>query len=84
MEKAARLVNPSGILVYAVCSPEPEENEMVINDFLKNHNEFVISKESGRLPENLRSMAEEPGVLKTFPHLRQMDGFYSVRLQRTP
>jgi 16S rRNA (cytosine967-C5)-methyltransferase len=82
MEKASRLVKPCGILVYAVCSPEPEENEMVINDFLKNHHEFVISKEFGGLPENLRSIAGEPGVLKTFPHLRQMDGFYSVRLQR--
>jgi 16S rRNA C967 or C1407 C5-methylase (RsmB/RsmF family) len=49
---------------------------------LKNHHEFVISKEFGGLPENLRSIAGEPGVLKTFPHLRQMDGFYSVRLQR--
>ncbi|MCP4622647.1 MAG: 16S rRNA (cytosine(967)-C(5))-methyltransferase RsmB [bacterium] len=82
MEKASRLVKPSGILVYAVCSPEPEENEMVINDFLKNHHEFAISKRFGQLPENLCSMADEPGVLKTFPHLRQMDGFYSVRLQR--
>ena len=84
LEKSSRLVKPSGILVYAVCSPEPEENEMVINDFLKSHDEFVISEESGRLPENLGSMADEPGVLRTFPHLRQMDGFYSVRLQRTP
>jgi 16S rRNA (cytosine967-C5)-methyltransferase len=84
MENASRLVKPSGILVYAVCSPEPEENEMVINDFLKIHTDYIISKESGRLPENLHSMAREPGVLKTFPHLRQMDGFYSVRLQRIP
>ena len=82
LDKASRLVKPSGILVYAVCSPEPEENEMVINDFLKNHHEFAISNEFGRLPENLRSLAGAPGVLKTFPHLRQMDGFYSVRLLR--
>ena len=82
LEKSSPLVKPSGILVYAVCSPEPEENVMVINDFLKNHDEFAISKESGRLPENLRPIAGEPGVLRTFPHLRQMDGFYSVRLQR--
>ena len=82
LERSSHLVKPSGLLVYAVCSPEPEENEMVVNDFLKNHREFVINKEFGRLPENYRSSADEPGVLKTFPHLNQMDGFYSIRLQR--
>jgi len=84
LEKLAPLVKPGGIIVYAVCSPEPEENEAVVNDFLKNHDEFVISKESGQLPQKLCSMADAPGVFKTFPHLSQMDGFYSVRLQRTP
>jgi 16S rRNA (cytosine967-C5)-methyltransferase len=84
IEKASRLVKPSGILVYAVCSSEPEENEMVVRDFLKNHKAFVIGKESGRLPENLLSMADQPGAIETFPRLRQMDGFYCVRLQRIP
>ena len=71
-------------MVYAVFSPEPEENEAVVNEFLKNHDEFVIGKESGQLPQQLCSMANAPGVFKTFPHLNQMDGFYAVRLQRTP
>jgi len=83
LEKLAPLVKSSGVLVYAVCSPEPEENEAVVNEFLKNHDEFAISKESGQLPQQLCSMSNAPGVFKTFPHLNQMDGFYSVRLQRT-
>jgi len=83
LEKLAPLVKSGGIMVYAVCSPEPEENEAVVNEFLKNHDEFVIGKESGQLPRELCSMADAPGVLKTFPHLNQMDGFYAVRLQRT-
>jgi 16S rRNA (cytosine967-C5)-methyltransferase len=78
----ARLVKPSGILVYAVCSPEPEENEEVINEFLKNHSGFVINKEFGQLPEKLCAMAESRGIFKTFPHSGQMDGFFSIRLQR--
>jgi len=78
----ARLVKPSGILVYAVCSSEPEENEEVINEFLKNHAGFVINEEFGQLPEKLCSMAESRGIFKTYPHLDQMDGFFSIRLQR--
>jgi 16S rRNA (cytosine967-C5)-methyltransferase len=84
LENSARLLKPSGLLVYAVCSPEPEENEAVINEFLKNHDEFAISKEFGQLPEPLCAAAEVPGVFKSFPHLKQMDGFYAVRLQRNP
>jgi len=82
LENLCRLVKPSGILVYAVCSPEPEENEEVVNEFLKNHDDFVISKQSGQLPDTVCSMAGVPGVFKTFPDLKQMDGFYAVRLQR--
>jgi 16S rRNA (cytosine967-C5)-methyltransferase len=84
LENLSHLVKPTGILVYAVCSPEPEENEVIVNEFLKNHDEFVMSTEFGQLPEKLCSMADVPGVFKTFPHLNQMDGFYSVRLQRIP
>ena len=84
LENLCHLVKPSGILVYAVCSPEPEENEAVVNEFLENHDEFVISKRFGQLPDALCAMADVPGVFKTFPHLKQMDGFYAVRLQRIP
>jgi 16S rRNA (cytosine967-C5)-methyltransferase len=84
LENLYRLVKPSGILVYAVCSPEPEENEEVVNEFLNNHDEFAISKQFGQLPDTVCSMADVPGVFKTFPHLKQMDGFYAVRLRRNP
>jgi len=82
LENLCHLLKPSGILVYAVCTPEPEETEAVVNEFLKNHDEFVISKESGQLPDTLGTVTDVPGVFKSFPHLKQMDGFYAVRLQR--
>jgi 16S rRNA (cytosine967-C5)-methyltransferase len=82
LNNLSRTVKPFGVLVYAVCSPEPDETEAVINDFLKNHDEFVISKEFGQLPEEIRSMAHRPGTLETFPRFDKMDGFFSVRLQR--
>ena len=33
LENLSPLVKPSGILVYAVCSMEPEENEAVVESF---------------------------------------------------
>jgi 16S rRNA (cytosine967-C5)-methyltransferase len=82
LENLSRHVKPSGVLVYAVCSLEPEENEAVINEFLKNHKEFVIDKNFGKLPEKIGTMVASQGFIRTFPHLHQMDGFFSVRFRR--
>jgi 16S rRNA (cytosine967-C5)-methyltransferase len=83
LENLAPLVKLNGILVYAVCSIEPEENEVVIETFLKKHPEFVIDKSLGKLPETLHSLVEPESGFKTLPLLNQMDGFYFVRLKRT-
>jgi 16S rRNA (cytosine967-C5)-methyltransferase len=82
LDNISRLVKPSGILVYAVCSAEPEENEMVIEQFLKKNPEFVINKDLGQMPDKLRTAAESPGVFKTYPMLSQMDGFFAIRLKK--
>jgi 16S rRNA (cytosine967-C5)-methyltransferase len=82
LENLAPLVKLNGILVYAVCSIEPEENEAVITPFLKKHPEFVIDKNLEKLPETLHSMVEPAAGFKTLPLLNHMDGFYFVRLKR--
>jgi len=40
LESAATHVAPGGRLIYAVCSPEPEEGEGVVQAFLQAHPEF--------------------------------------------
>jgi 16S rRNA (cytosine967-C5)-methyltransferase len=82
LEKAASLVKPGGQVVYAVCSFETEENEMVIDAFLDKQPAFAIDN---RVPDRLKSMMEIQNTfcsLKTLPHLHQMDGFFGIRLQR--
>jgi len=82
LDNLAHLVKPSGILVYAVCSTEPEENESVIKDFLNKHDEFAIEKETTGLSFDAGSLITCDGYLKTFPHLNNMDGFFSVCMKR--
>ncbi|MCK5507760.1 MAG: 16S rRNA (cytosine(967)-C(5))-methyltransferase RsmB [Desulfobacterales bacterium] len=77
----SHLVKPSGILVYAVCSTEPEENEEVIKVFLNNHPEFVVEKKPDGLPFNIRFLVNKNGYLITFPHTNNMDGFFAVCLR---
>ena len=78
----SKILKPNGILVYSVCSIEPEENEAVVNAFLKNHPEFVIDKYWGRLPESLLAQVEPKTGFKTLPMLDNMDGFFLVRLRK--
>jgi len=82
LENLAPMLKPQGVLVYAVCSIEPEENEAVIDAFLKKHPKFVIDKKLGKLPETLHSMVKPATGFKTLPLLNHMDGFYFVRLKR--
>jgi 16S rRNA (cytosine967-C5)-methyltransferase len=83
LHNLSRLVKPSGVLVYAVCSPEPEENEDVVNEFLKKHAEFDIDKQVEGLPAKMLSIQAANGWFKTFPHFSYMDGFSFIRLIRT-
>jgi 16S rRNA (cytosine967-C5)-methyltransferase len=82
LENMTPLLKPNGILVYAVCSIEPEENEAVIDAFLNKHLEFVIDRSLGNLPEKIHSLVEPTSGFKTLPLLNHMDGFYFVRLKR--
>ena len=41
LESASTMLAKDGILVYATCSPDPEETTKVINRFVKEHPEFV-------------------------------------------
>lgn len=82
LDQLAAHVKPSGILVYCVCSTEPEENEFVIKGFLNKHQDFAIEKNPGGLPLKARSLLTGNGYFRTFPHLHDMDGFFAVRMKR--
>ncbi|MGE0085842.1 MAG: 16S rRNA (cytosine(967)-C(5))-methyltransferase RsmB [Desulfococcaceae bacterium] len=82
MHHLTGLVKPNGLLVYAVCSTEPEENSGVVSAFLKKHPEFRIEKDLPGLPEKARSLVAPEGYLRTFPHLHHTDGFFSACFRR--
>ncbi len=83
LNAAANLVAPGGILVYAVCSCEPEENEEVIKHFLNKRKDY--EGDSNGFQRNmpcLTSDSKEVFYFKTYPDRVEMDGFFTARLKR--
>lgn len=90
LSNAARLVKGDGLLVYCVCSLEPEEGREQIERFLAARPDYV------RMPIDAEEIGADPewvtpaGDLQTFPfhvppgpcELPGLDGFYAARLKR--
>jgi 16S rRNA (cytosine967-C5)-methyltransferase len=77
----ARCVRPGGVLVYATCTTEPEENEEVVEVFLNDHPDFWLEDSRPFLPGPAASLAAK-GYLRTWPHRHGIDGFFAARLRR--
>lgn len=84
LETAASLLAPGGVLVYATCSTEPEENEAVIHRFCAGHADFVIQPVTAILPPAAHSLADADGFFRALPGLSGMDGFFAARMIRQP
>ena len=80
INNCAEKVKPGGILVYSTCSVTVEENEMIVERFLKWHPEFqleVTDPDMG-LP-GLRGLTK---CRRFYPHLHESNGFFIARLKK--
>jgi 16S rRNA (cytosine967-C5)-methyltransferase len=79
LTSAARLVRPGGILVYATCSLEPEENEGQMEAFLASHGEFQPVPVAEAVDATLLG---PDGSLRVLPQRHGVDGAYALRMRR--
>ena len=81
LDAAAPLVrHDGGILIYATCSLEPEENSAVVEDFLSRNRDFTRAPSRAAVPAELLTAA---GDFQSFPQRHGIDGAYAARLVRT-
>lgn len=79
LDRAAALTRPGGVLVYSVCSLEPEETDRMVASFLERAPAFRLEDARPFLPSGFA--AGEP-VLRATPHRHGTDGVFAARLRR--
>ncbi|MDR7483026.1 MAG: 16S rRNA (cytosine(967)-C(5))-methyltransferase RsmB [Armatimonadota bacterium] len=82
---AAGAVRSGGVLVYSVCSLEPEEGPDVVRAFLGRHPEFRFDSLPATVPRTVNGWpleGAEAGEVLLLPHRHDTDGFYVARLAR--
>jgi len=80
LHDASLLLATGGVLVYATCSTEPEENEDVVDLFLKNHPDFSTDSPQ-QFPLSAKDLIDNHGFFRTLPS-EWHDGFFAARLIR--
>jgi len=78
INKCTERVKVGGFLTYSTCSITVEENEMVIERFLKQHPEFALAEIKPKLGvPGLRGLDK---CQRLYPHVHESNGFFIAKL----
>ncbi len=78
LSNAANLLKNGGTLVYSTCTITREENDQVIESFLKKSRNFRLVNASSYVDSQV---VDESGFVRTFPHIHKMDGSFAARME---
>ena len=78
LHSAADCVKVGGVLVYSTCTTEREENQAVVESFLRSRPEFVLEQTGKFLPV----AGHDDEMVQLWPHVDHVDGFFIARLTR--
>ncbi len=78
INNCAEKVRAGGVLTYSTCSITVEENEMIVERFLKRHAEFALAKIKPDLGlPGLRGLEK---CRRLYPHVNESNGFFVAKL----
>ncbi len=81
INNVAENVKSGGVLAYSTCSVTVEENEMIIERFLKWHPEFSMLEIEP--PLGLPGLRGLTKCRRLYPHLHESNGFFIAKLKKT-
>jgi 16S rRNA (cytosine967-C5)-methyltransferase len=82
LARAADAVSNGGRLVYATCSSEPEENELVVDAFLGARSDFSLVDLRADAPAPAGELLDRRGMLRTTPYEHRLEAFFAAALVR--
>ena len=82
LNQSCRSLGRGGEMLYATCTISKEENEGVVESFLRENNGMVIQNLRQRMPRWGIDLVDDNGFLKTFPHIHGMEGFFAALLKK--
>jgi 16S rRNA (cytosine967-C5)-methyltransferase len=81
LDSSSGYVKSGGKLVYSTCSITVEENEMLIERFLKWHPEFLLTEIKPEIGSpGLRGLEK---CQRLFPHVHRCNGFFIAQMVKT-
>ena len=80
IENCADYVKAGGNLVYSTCSITVEENEMVIENFLKLHPEFMLVESKPKI--GLPGIRGLTNCQRLYPNIHECNGFFVAKLKK--
>jgi 16S rRNA (cytosine967-C5)-methyltransferase len=80
LQQCAEHVKKGGHLIYSTCSITLEENEMLIEKFLKWHPEFTLAETQPRI--GLPGLRGQTKCQRLYPHLHSCNGFFIAKFLR--
>jgi 16S rRNA (cytosine967-C5)-methyltransferase len=81
LEQAAKHAKTGGRMLYATCSTDPREDELVVNDFLTAHSDWQPLPVELTAPE--RSILRIGEFVLTIPGIDGADGFFYALLHKS-
>ncbi len=79
LQNASAAVKKGGYLIYCTCSLLPEENENIVDEFLRCNSDFSLCQPFVSINKQL---VDGRGFYRTSPHKHNMDGFFGALIRR--
>ena len=77
LNSVSKLVKRNGYVIYSTCTINREENEDVIEKFLKHNKLFSLVPPK----DSFKKFVKNENYLRTFPHIHKMDGSFAAILK---
>jgi 16S rRNA (cytosine967-C5)-methyltransferase len=80
LKSCAENVKPGGALIYSTCSVTLEENEILIERFLKRHSNYSLFEITPKIGSpGLRGLDK---CLRLYPHIHRCNGFFVAKMSK--